>query len=163
MPKKKDEKKRALKPITFKFSLKNGGTVTFKGLWEDKESGDYESLPKNIVEVLEQYGFEVQEYNQAMDCIAPVDDFSIDEALEYIVDVAPVVIEATSKGEGKKRKPVYVAGIDEADSMEGKSVLDALSKAFVQWNKQGRMIEGAPFETVLTDIVDTVNEERANG
>lgn len=163
---KKGEGKQKLKPITFKFSPKDGGKVTFKGLGVDKVFDEYELIPEAIIDVLRRYGLDVTEHwHVAVDTIGPCNDFNFEEMLQYIAQVASVSIETEYQEarKGGERQTLFAITIDEADTDTDTDLVGALIGAFALWNKHERTIDGVSVVTALETVVNTINKERVNG
>jgi len=156
--KKADKPKR--KKITFKFTPKEGGRVRFAGLHFDEWAGVGEELPKTVVGVMEDYGLDTDSQGDWFDVLAP-DMLSLEESMEYLSVAVPIRIQSKpTKTKRGKRTALFFVEFDRCGLSEDKDVYAALKKAFKEWNKQGRTINGVKLETALTKVLLVVNKDR---
>jgi hypothetical protein len=159
MATKKKEKTPARTPITCKFTTKDHGRVVFKGLFFNPESGEGEELPQELVKVLEEYGFDQDNWNEWLDITAPT--MGLEDNLEYLTNTVPVRISSKLKRNKKGRKrSVFFAALDSTDMCGGKDLYIALTAAHKLWNKKGRPIEGKSFLTAVDTALKAANSKR---
>jgi hypothetical protein len=148
------------KPINYKFSAggRDGVSVKFSGLFVDEEAGEGEDLPKELLQVLNEYGFDYDSEDLWVDCIGPQGDGLGDE-LEALAGTVAVTLTAKPVGKGGKRRIDYVCNIGGSTGGD-KNVSVALEKAFKAWNKDGRPVVGVKFETAMNRVLQKVNAKR---
>lgn len=160
MAKKEKKDKSKLKPITYKFSPKDGGGVTVKGLHFDPDTGDGEDVPEELDKVLNLYGFDYDWDGCWHDSTEP-SSLGLTEIEEYLPEIVPVkLISKLKAGKGGKTKVVYTAEIDDCGLCEGKSFTEALVKAHRTWNYDGRPINGVKLATAMERVLDKINAKR---
>jgi len=148
MAKKKKEK------IRYRF-LKSKMGVHFKGLYEDLDKPDFEELPRPLAKVLEDYGFLENTPCLYEDEMEPR-GWDVPSELD---DLAMLAIVRLAVKPGRKRN-TYFAQIDEASMRKGKTLGDALYRAFMAWNAEERPIGGIRFTTALERVLSRVNARR---
>lgn len=159
---KKEQNGKKQKKITYKFTPKNEGRVELKGLYEpgdDDPHGEYESVPKEIDKVLEEYGF-TSDDGAYIDCICPGDSMGLDEDLEMISGIVPLMLCSKLTRSKKGSKISWECSFDDGAVAVDKTIGDALVKAHALWNKVGRPVDGVKLEEALEEAVDKANEKR---
>lgn len=148
MAKKKKEK------IRYKF-LKSKMEVHFKGLWKDLDEPDFEELPRPLAKVLEAYGFLENTPSSWEDAMEP-SGWDVSDELDNLATMTTVRLAAKP---GRKRN-AWFAQIDDAGMRKGKTLDDALFKAYGAWNAEDRPIGGIRFTTALERALSRVNARR---
>lgn len=145
-------KKEADKKISYKFSKKNGGEVTFKGLQDE------EKLPEELTAIMTKYGF--IEDGGWVDGVAPSGD-DLEDDMRAMANLGlPVSVSISLKVGKRKSTPEFTVEVEDCELCVGKTAQDALLKAHKAWNKAERPIDGAPFTGELDAALNIINKDR---
>jgi hypothetical protein len=138
--------------------------VVIKGLSED------EDVPEELNEVLARYGYKEDSSELYVDFLEPMGDDAVEE-LGMLALYVPVAfeVERTSYDVEDERyddeEVAYTVTVGDYDMPDTVSVTadtfyDALSGAFIEWNKAGRRINGLSFEEAVKPVLEDANAER---
>ena len=133
------------KPLSYKFGPREGGSVVFSGPINP------EDVPPKVVKTLDKFGMGHFEGLKWKDETLPVGE-DVYEELERLASLAELTIE-TKPPATKRGGPTYTVSMGTGDTVQGKSLTEALIKAHRAWNRGGRVVGGKALSSAIDSAI----------